>query len=100
MAWHVDFSPQAEAWLKGLPAEDRERLTRSVSLLRTHGPTLGRPRADSIKGSRHPNMKELRVPGRPVRALFAFGPDRRAVILVGGSKAGREKRWYRERLEV
>ena len=100
MAWNVDFTPQAEAWLKGLPKGDRERMTRSVEALRAHGPALGRPRADSVAGSRHSNMKELRVPGHPVRALFAFGPDRRAIILAGGSKAGREKRWYRSELKV
>jgi hypothetical protein len=100
MAWHVDFTPQAEDWLKGLRPEQRARVVRSVELLRTHGPTLGRPRADSVKGSRHSNMKELRVPGHPLRALFAFGPDRRAIILVGGSKAGREKRWYPAQLST
>ncbi len=100
MAWNVDFTPRAEAWFKGLPPEQRERMARSVELLRTHGPALGRPTADSVKGSRHSNMKELRVPSQPLRALFAFGPDRRAIILVGGSKAGREKRWYSSELKV
>jgi hypothetical protein len=100
MAWHVDLTPRAEAWLRGLPTEDRERMARSVELLRARGPALGRPAADSVKGSRHANMKELRVTGRPVRALFAFGPDRRAIILLGGSKAGQEKRWYRDQLPV
>jgi hypothetical protein len=100
MAWHVDFTPEAEAWLKGLPARDRARMTRRLDDLRREGPTLGRPAVDSVKGSRHPNMKELRVANSPVRALFAFGPDRRAMILVGGSKAGREKRWYITRLST
>jgi hypothetical protein len=100
MAWRVDFTPEAEEWLKQLPAQDRERFTHGVRTLRSLGPTLGRPTVDSVKGSRHSNMKELRVPGHPVRALFAFGPDRRAIVLVGGSKAGREKRWYRQQLKV
>lgn len=100
MAWNVDFTPQAEAWLKGLPRADRERVARGIALLREHGPTLGRPNADSVKGSRHANMKELRVKRSSVRALFAFGPDRRAIILIGGSKGGQEKRWYRTHLNV
>lgn len=29
-----------------------------------------------------------------MRLLFVFEPARRAVILVGGDKAGRWKRWY------
>lgn len=39
-----------------------------------------------MKGSKHPNMKELRR--RSFRVLFAFDPDRVAVLLVGGNKAG------------
>jgi|SRR5579875_1237101 len=94
MAWNVDFTPQAEKWLTGLPTADRHRMMRRLDELRREGPTLGRPAVDSVKGSRHHNMKELRLTKSPIRALFAFGPDRRAIILVGGSKAGREKRWY------
>jgi hypothetical protein len=45
-------------------------------------------------------MKELRAPGTTKRALFAFGPDRRAIILVGGDKAGHGKRWYRTYIAV
>jgi hypothetical protein len=94
MAWRVDFTPEAEEWLETLSPADRVRMGRRFDELRHHGPTLGRPKADSVKGSRHHNMKELRLSKSPVRALFAFGPDRRAIVLVGGSKAGREKRWY------
>lgn len=41
-------------------------------------------------------MKELRIQfkGNPVRILFAFDPDRRAVLLLGGAKTG-DERWYR-----
>ena len=95
MAWHVDFTPEARAWFKALPAADRARMARQVDRLRAGGPTLGRPAVDTVHGSRHRNMKELRVKRSPVRALFAFGPDQRAMILVGGNKAGSEKRWYR-----
>src|SRR5581483_413822 len=100
MAWNVDFTPEAEEWLKGLPAADHIRMTRRFDELRRGGPALGRPAVDSVKGSRHHNMKELRLAKSPVRALFAFGPDRRAIILVGGSKAGREKRWYAAQLRA
>jgi hypothetical protein len=100
MAWNVDVTPQAEAWLKALPAADRDRMTRRFDDLRREGPALGRPAVDSVRGSRHHNMKELRVAKSPIRALFAFGPDRRAIILVGGSKAGTEKRWYRTHLKI
>jgi hypothetical protein len=44
-------------------------------------------------------LKELR-PGSAgaseVRILFVFDPDRHAVLLVAGDKAGRWSAWYRE----
>ena len=30
-----------------------------------------------------------------LRALFIFDPDRRALLLVGGNKAGQWQSWYR-----
>ncbi|HEV3382478.1 MAG TPA: type II toxin-antitoxin system RelE/ParE family toxin [Trebonia sp.] len=61
------------------------------------GPSLGRPLADRIAGSRLNNLKELR-PGSSgaseVRILFIFDPVRNAVLLVAGDKSGRWKGWY------
>jgi hypothetical protein len=37
--------------------------------------------------------------GEPWRILFAFDPKRRAVILLGGSKAG-QKDWYRKNIPI
>ena len=68
------------------------------SALKEEGPALGRPLVDTIKGSVLSNLKELR-PGSAgtteVRLLFVFDPDRQAVILVGGDKAGNWSDWYR-----
>jgi hypothetical protein len=33
------------------------------------------------------------APGRPYRVLYAFDPQRNAVLLVGGDKTGNEQ-WY------
>jgi hypothetical protein len=40
-------------------------------------------------------MRELRVQhqGRPYRVLYAFDPERNAVLLIGGDKTGNEQ-WY------
>ena len=69
----------------------------AIRVLRDHGPALGRPLVDSVKGSRHKNMKELR-PGSTgrteVRVLFAFDPKRRAILLVGGDKSNAWSKWY------
>src|SRR5271156_5436440 len=72
----------------------------AVSLvLEEFGPRLGRPRVDTLNGSRHANMKELRfsAAGGEWRVAFVFDPRRKAILLVAGDKSGMsEKRFYRE----
>jgi hypothetical protein len=68
-------------------------------LLQQFGPQLGRPREDTLKGSRHANMKELRFAAADGewRVAFAFDTKRKAILLVAGDKSGgSEKRFYRE----
>jgi len=93
--WEVEFSPEFERWWLTLDEDEREGVLAGVHLLRQMGPLLGRPYADTVKGSRHSNMKELRtqVRGRPLRTFFAFDPRRTAIILIGGDKTG-DDRFY------
>jgi hypothetical protein len=93
-SWEIEFTKEAESWFMALNAKDTSRITAAINRLERTGPTLGRPSVDSIKGSRHHNMKELRSSAGNLRALFAFDRDRRAVILVGGDKTGDWKGWY------
>jgi len=69
-----------------------------VDMLAEHGPGLGRPLVDSITGSRHANLKELRV--GTCRVLFAFDPTRAAVLLVAGDKRDRWAQWYRQAVPI
>ena len=75
----------------------------SVELLAERGPALGRPAVDRITGSRMHNLKELR-PGSAgkteIRILFIFDPQRRAILLVAGDKAGHWTRWYRDAIKL
>jgi len=66
-------------------------------VLEEFGPTLTRPQADTVRGSKYPNMRELRIQhqGRPYRVLYAFDPRRVGVLLIGGDKTG-NSRWYEE----
>ena len=96
--WAIEFTADAESWYKALSGEDTSRITAAINRLELTGPTLGRPFVDSIKGSRHHNMKELRSSGGNLRALFAFDPRRRAVVLVGGDKTGDWKGWYKRNI--
>ena len=96
-SWDVEFHPACEVWAEGLPQADKETLLAAIRILRSDGPTLGRPLVDTIVGSRHSNMKELR-PGSTgrteIRVLFAFDFDRRAILLVGGDKSENWSGWY------
>lgn len=52
----------------------------------------------TLNGSRHTNMKELRLSATDGewRVAFAFDPVRRAVLLVAGEKSGgSQRRFYR-----
>jgi hypothetical protein len=92
--WDVLFTREAEQWYMRLGADDAARIAAAFDQLEQRGPVLGRPFVDSIKGSRHRNMKELRSVGGHLRALFAFDPRRRAIVLLGGDKANDWKGWY------
>ena len=96
--WQVEFTKEAERWYKALDVKDTERITAAINRVQRTGPVLGRPFVDSIKGSRHHNMKEMRSSGGNLRALFAFDPDRCAVVLVGGDKTGDWKGWYKRNI--
>jgi hypothetical protein len=93
--WEVEYTNEFARWWEGLAEAEQDAITRSVELLRRVGPALGRPHADAVKLSRHPNMKELRTQcsGRPFRTFFAFDPRRSAILLIGGDKTG-DGRFY------
>lgn len=96
MAWEVEYTDQFGEWYDGLSATDQNSVVVAVDLLQERGPGLGRPLVDTIKGSRHANMKELRPRGGNLRVLFAFDPRRVAILLIGGDKANRWDDWYAE----
>ena len=99
--WEVEYTDEFGDWWDGLTEAEQEDVRASISLLRSIGPSLGRPHVDSVASSKHVNMKELRVQhqGRPYRVLFAFDPRRVAILLIGGNKTGKT-RWYREFVPV
>ena len=96
MTWEVSFDPAFTPEFYALPSSMQDELLTQAKVLEVFGPTLGRPRMDTLKGSRHSNMKELRFDADGVwRVAFAFDPERRAIILVAGDKAGvSEGRFY------
>ncbi len=83
--WKVVFHGEFEPEFDGLLEEVQDELLAQAKLLQQFGPQLGRPRADTLNGSRHANMKELRfdVAGGVWRVAFAFDPERLFSWLVG-----------------
>lgn len=95
MAWNVELTDEYIAWWNTLADGEQADLACSIDLLEEKGPQLGRPHADTVHGSRHSNMKELRTQsgGKPLRSIFAFDPRRTAILLIGGDKTG-DDRFY------
>jgi hypothetical protein len=95
MTWEVEVSDEFIEWYDSLNELEGVSVDSAVDKLTEYGPTLGRPYADTLKGSSITNLKELRVQhtGRPYRILFAFDPRRNAYLILGGDKTGNPN-WY------
>lgn len=101
--WTVLLLDEVVEWVESADETTQNLVAAALDLLAAEGPTLGRPLVDRIKGSRLHHLKELR-PGSSgrseVRMLFAFDPQRQAVVLVAGDKAGNWDRWYRKNIPI
>ncbi len=100
MEWQVQFHPMFDAEYDDLDEAVQDELLAHITVLRQFGPKMGRPRVDTLNGSRHANMKELRfdADGGVWRFAFAFDPaQRKAIVLCGGDKSGvGQGRFYRQ----
>ena len=98
MSWIVEFADEFVAEFLAFERTVRIELAANAELLEQFGPHLGRPQVDTLNGSRHANIKELRFmsAGQAWRVAFAFDPRRRAILLCAGSKSGKSQgRFYR-----
>ena len=95
MKWEVEFTNEFEQWWATLTEDEQESVAASVGLLEEMGIHLPFPHSSGINGSKHNQMRELRVQhkGEPYRVLYAFDPRRAALLLIGGNKTG-DDRWY------
>lgn len=103
MNWVVEFHEDFEPEFNALPNQVRKRMLARISLLEAFGSELGRPYVDTLNGSQHSNMKELRFnAGDGVwRVAFAFDPRRCAILLVAGDKSGSsESRFYKQLIKT
>ena len=100
MTWTVLFHDAFDVEFEAMVEDLQDELLAHANLLAAFGPHLGRPTVDTLKGSRHSNMKELRFSwnGQVWRVAFAFDPHRQAIVLVGGDKGGADQRRFYKRL--
>lgn len=99
--WNVEITDEYLDWWRSLSESQQDDLQTSIELLESEGPSLARPHADTVEGSRHSNMKELRTQsaGKPLRSFFAFDPRRSAILLIGGDKTG-DQRFYEKMIPL
>ena len=76
--WHVETTDDFDEWFAELDEDGQVELIAKVELLKLLGPISRRPHADTLNGSKHANMKELRAntADKVMRVAFAFDPDR------------------------
>ncbi|MEV0403451.1 type II toxin-antitoxin system RelE/ParE family toxin [Actinoallomurus sp. NPDC050550] len=106
MAWEVILLEPVETWFLKLCESEPDSASlveQAIDRLAAVGPTLGRPLVDTLEHSKLRNLKELRPGSRgrsEIRMLFVFDPDRAAIFLVAGDKAGRWSRWYEDAIPL
>lgn len=87
--WSVEYA-YIVSWLDEQDNETVASIFAALEHLEQHGPTLGRPLVDTLTGTEVKNLKELHpaTPGKTeVRILFAFDPNRQAIMLFAGDKS-------------
>jgi len=97
--WKVATTDEFDEWFASLDEEGQAEVMAKVELLKLLGPRLPRPHADTLNGSRHANMKELRADtsDEVLRIAFAFDPNREGILLTAGDKSGvSQKRFYKQ----
>lgn len=103
MTWEIETRILFDNWFELQSDDVQEEILAHFGILEEDGPNLGRPQVDQIKGSKYPNMKELRVQvdGHPFRLFFAFDPTRKAIILCAADKKGEtDKVFYKKMIKI
>jgi hypothetical protein len=76
MEWRVEYHPRFLSELAKLPEAVQDEIAALAEALEQIGPQMKRPRSDTLNGSKHANMKELRFDAEDGvwRVAYAFGP--------------------------
>lgn len=90
--WNVVFHPDFAAEVAAMADSVRIELLAQAKVVERFGPSLGRPRVDTLKGSRYANMKELRFDADGGVWRIALADARFSAHLAQMPKKSKEKR--------
>lgn len=95
MACEIEYTDEFKNWWDTVSEKQQNDIVAVVNLLAEKGTNLSFPYSSGIIGSKHSQMRELRVQcgGKPLRIFYAFDPRRMAILLIGGDKTG-DDRFY------
>ena len=90
MTWSVLLHPAFETEFQALATGVQDKLSEVIVALTQRGPHLGRPAVDTLEGSKHSNMKEIRLKAdkQVWRFAFAFDPSVKPSSWSEGQKQG------------
>jgi hypothetical protein len=98
MVWRVEYHPTFLSEFAKLSEPVQDEIAALAEALKQVGPQMKRPRSDTLNGSKHANMKELRFEADDGvwRVAYAFDPERKGILLVAGDKSGTsQSRFYK-----
>ena len=98
--WNVLSTEEYLIWFSKLMEFEKEKINFKVHLLEEFGPNLSRPHADTLKGSKVKNLKELRIKTdeHVFRVAYYFDIKRNGILLIGGDKKGKDEKLFYENL--
>ena len=97
--WQIITSERFDTWFLKQSEDEQAAILGKIYLLEEYGPNLSRPYADTLKGSKFPNLKELRIKtgSHVFRVTYIFDPEQNGLLLIGGDKKGKnEKKFYND----
>jgi hypothetical protein len=97
MSWEVvEYTDEFGVWWETLTDQEQGDVAAYVGELERRGPML---RTRIRATSKIPNMGQcgswVQSGGKPIRVFYVFDPRRKAILLIGGRKAG-VKRFYEQ----
>ena len=81
--WKVRFHDDFDKEFEDFTQTEQDDLLTAAKAIGIAGPQTGRPHMDTLNGSKHDNMKELRYKSEDgsqvCKAAFAFDPNQQAL---------------------